>query len=219
MEAQVLEQVLKSATPTFDKKTEDETRFRIYKLGSLEVRTTQEPDGKEFVGVVYSVQASDKKPSRILDSERVVKVTEYVEQARRFYVVLETEQGTAVVTEKLANGNVTWKENPVDLEGRNSLAKVTRTADYRCASITIRALKCHKIECTSSKHYAQGVYSRCLQLSVDSDLMQDEDQEESLEESTTDCSEKEVEQDYSEKKQWMFREAMQFNNRQRATEF
>lgn len=67
----------------------------------------------------------------------------------------------------------------------------------------------------SCKHYAQGVYSRCLQLSVDSALMQDEELE--SEESTTDCSEREpeIEHDYSEKKQWMFREALQFNSRQR----
>merc|ERR1712060_393378 len=89
-----LAEALGKSVPLFDKKTEDGTRFRIYKLGSLEVRTTQEQDGIEIVGVVYTVQMGNVNDLRTFDSARVVKVTEYVEQAslgRRYYVVLETE--------------------------------------------------------------------------------------------------------------------------------
>jgi len=45
---------LKASKPTFDKTTEEGTQFRIYALGSLEVRTTQEFDGDEVIGAVFS---------------------------------------------------------------------------------------------------------------------------------------------------------------------
>merc|ERR1712187_40108 len=125
--------------------------------------------------------------------------------------------GVVIVTEKLANGSVAWRENPIDLEERNSLAKVIRTADYRCARGTIRALKHYQDECShivSSSSYAHGVVSRCLQLSVDSALMQDEDQVESEQSTTDSVTTVEVRQDYSTKKHWLFREALQFNSRQ-----
>jgi len=238
IEAHVLDHVLKSATPAFDKTTEDGTKFRVYKLGSLEVRTIQDVNGPELVGVVYTVQADDKKDVHTKDSAKVAKVTEYVEKAsqsndkhvmyRRFYVVLETEQGSVIVTEKFADGTVAWKENPTNLEDRNSLAKVTRTADYRGANITIRDLKTYmgerKSESSASysecKHYAQGIFSRCLQLSVDSPTMQQEGSEArsySGEDSTADSSE-EVEE-YSDKKQSKFQQALYFNRRQKATDF
>jgi len=44
-----LAHALRTATATFDKTTEDGLRFRVYKLGSLEVRTTQELNGTEVV--------------------------------------------------------------------------------------------------------------------------------------------------------------------------
>ena len=39
----LLEEVLPTAAPEFHKATEDGVVFRIYRLGSLEVRTTQDP--------------------------------------------------------------------------------------------------------------------------------------------------------------------------------
>merc|ERR1712099_132986 len=39
-QAPVLEQALKTVQLTLDKNTEDGTRFRVYKIGSLQVRTT-----------------------------------------------------------------------------------------------------------------------------------------------------------------------------------
>merc|ERR1711981_600416 len=49
----VFEKVLGLATPVFDKMTEDGMRFRVYKFGSLEVRSTQQHAGKEIVGAVF----------------------------------------------------------------------------------------------------------------------------------------------------------------------
>lgn len=53
-EAKRIDDVMKTASPVFDKLTEDGVRFRIYQVGALEVRTTQENLCKEIVGVVYS---------------------------------------------------------------------------------------------------------------------------------------------------------------------
>ena len=44
-QAHVFDDVMRSAAPAFDMRTEDGMRFRIYRLGSLEVRTTREPGG------------------------------------------------------------------------------------------------------------------------------------------------------------------------------
>jgi len=53
-EAPMLRRIIGSATPLFDKSTEDGMRFRIYQVGDLEVRTTQEFDGTEVINVVFS---------------------------------------------------------------------------------------------------------------------------------------------------------------------
>jgi hypothetical protein len=79
------------------------------------------------------------------DGEKIVKVTLYVERdldtsgrcrvavdgrpQHRSYVVLETEQGASIVTEKLADGRALWQENPEDMASRNSLAKVLRSSE------------------------------------------------------------------------------------------
>merc|ERR1712151_329977 len=56
--AAAFDRILQSALPIFDKSTEDGLRFRIYNVGSLEVRTMQEYDGGETIGAVFSVRAS-----------------------------------------------------------------------------------------------------------------------------------------------------------------
>uniref|UniRef100_A0A7S4UXJ1 Uncharacterized protein n=1 Tax=Alexandrium monilatum TaxID=311494 RepID=A0A7S4UXJ1_9DINO len=124
---------LRSAKLEFDGRTEDGTRFRIYRPGSIEVRTIQESEGEEVIGMVFSI-AAPARASRldgVEDGENIAKVTAYIEGAtgastagRCYYVVLKTQKGNLVVTEKLRDGSVSWEENPHDLEVRNSLAKV-----------------------------------------------------------------------------------------------
>jgi len=141
-QANQIQQVLRFTPPAFEKSTEDGLVFRIYRLGSLEVRTTQEFQGSEEVGAIFSrcdskEDNSTKKRGRVLSTDRVKKATEYVEynfervgRSRiQFYVVIETEEGNTIVSESRRDGQATWQENPVDLEVRNSLAKVLSTAD------------------------------------------------------------------------------------------
>eukprot|EP00972_Heterocapsa_arctica_P093000 13716328-Heterocapsa_arctica.AAC.1 len=61
--------------------TEDGMRFRIYRVGSIEIRTTQVHDGEEVVGAVFSVCAATAQASlkSIADGELIVKATQYVE--------------------------------------------------------------------------------------------------------------------------------------------
>jgi hypothetical protein len=47
-----LKQLLKDSVPVFDKSSEEGMHFRIYKAGSLEVRTTQDFEGDEVLGAV-----------------------------------------------------------------------------------------------------------------------------------------------------------------------
>eukprot|EP00747_Dinoflagellata_sp_TGD_P027110 gnl/TRDRNA2_/TRDRNA2_132390_c0_seq1.p1 gnl/TRDRNA2_/TRDRNA2_132390_c0~~gnl/TRDRNA2_/TRDRNA2_132390_c0_seq1.p1 ORF type:complete len:707 (+),score=159.56 gnl/TRDRNA2_/TRDRNA2_132390_c0_seq1:1320-3440(+) len=179
-EAAAFEHMLKSAAPVLDKKAEDGVRYRIYKCGSLEVRTIQEQEGKEIIGMVFSSRklAGDMQHRTTMDHEKVAKVTEYVERAKgtakdsyhRSYVVFETKDGNTIVTEKLSDGKVTWEENPKDLEDRNSLAKVVRSAGHNVkAGVTIRDMKSFKRKETSRtasgashsqcKHYAQVAFT------------------------------------------------------------
>jgi hypothetical protein len=154
-EALVLQRILRSSEPMFDMAAEDGMRFRIYRVGSLEIRTTQEHEGQEQVGVVYSVHAARHATAEgqwsqdAIEGERVVKATEYVESAgpdslaeqSHAYVVLETEKGTAIVTELLEGGVATWEVNPSALDVRNSLARVFVSGDCREAGTTVKHLQ------------------------------------------------------------------------------
>merc|ERR1712048_103965 len=143
----------------------------------IEVRTTQEYDGEEIIGVVFSIRASVNAPVAGTNSwvstkhSKVVKVTQYVEKADdgscQFYIVLHTQEGNVIVTEMLRNGTTTWVENPVDWEGRNSLAKIMRYLDF-LAGISVGDLKtfCSREagQSVSSpsqcKRFAEAVYDR-----------------------------------------------------------
>lgn len=165
----LLKRMLRSATPVFDKQSEDGCRFRIYRLGSIEARTTQEHDGEEEVGAVFSLRPTEAASGGIWtrvvgEREKVVRATEFVERAvrsqqpdaqscqrpfyRRFYVVFETEQGNKIVTEQLSDGLVSFEENPKDLEDRNSLAKVFRSVG--CSTVgegtTVRDIKVRQMK-------------------------------------------------------------------------
>lgn len=174
------EKILATATPVFDKTTEDGARFRIYRHGSVEVRTCQEHEGEEITGVVLSALPAlqDAEHKEVDDDEKIVKATEYVERVqgdaakrmyRRSYVVLETEQGNLIMTEKLENGTVTWEENADDLDERNAHAKVVRTSSCS-AEVLVKDMKMYKARETNCygsqaslskcKRYAQIAFSR-----------------------------------------------------------
>jgi len=172
-EAGILREALRSATPMFDKRTEDGMRFRIYTFGSLQVRTTQEHGGEEAIGMVFSTHvpseaaALGQQAKSIKDNERIVKATEYVEHAEggaRFqsYVVLQTEEGDSIVVDKA----VPWAENPSSLHDRNSLAKVIRSRECRSSDVTVGMIKgTHVQELmmeSSSTRYAQAVYCHAV---------------------------------------------------------
>jgi hypothetical protein len=145
--------LVRSAMPTFDKTTEDGTNFRIYQVGTLEIRTTQVQDGEEQTGAVFSkvaVSTAVTTPDNcrtVARTDKVVKALEYVERAGvekrelNYFVVLKTEEGDAIVTEKLLDGKVTWVENPEGLEARSSTARVIRAADWSGKQFTVADLK------------------------------------------------------------------------------
>lgn len=219
----LVENVLAGVVPIFDKSTEDGSRYRIYHLDCLEVRTMCEHGSREVIGAVFSrrpvpVAASS---SHISENERVIKVTEYVEYISdaqfvettdakahaslpvlcpngtqqqalqrlaatlsppcRFYVVLETEKGNLILTEKLKDGSVTWTENPRDLEIRNSKAKVMRSAEYQedlgtalrvfkniRARDVVPGREVRDAADADVKRYAHGMYAKAIQLGADS---------------------------------------------------
>jgi len=183
LQAHRCEQIMKSTEPAFDETTEDGMRFRIYRLGNVEIRSTQEQGGQEEVGVVYaaSAQERDEGAEDSSDSEQFVKVTEFVEHALQgsapvhlsaleccCYVVLETVSGRNIVTEKLRDGRVTWKEDPEDLEDRNALARVLRSQNNVSEAVTVgtvRRLQANEARSAAAaasaaecRRYAQAIF-------------------------------------------------------------
>jgi len=170
--AELLESNLKHSAPAFDKSTEEGMRFSIYRLGSLEVRTTQEPGAEEVVGAVFSIRnptstSGKEEGQRCLEAispgERIIHASEFVERAfvpggkasslRRYYLVLETENSHTILMERLADGKVTWEEDPEELEDRNSLARITRSSACQ-TGVVVQDLKTY--QATVAKGAAQA---------------------------------------------------------------
>ncbi|CAE6924796.1 unnamed protein product [Symbiodinium sp. CCMP2592] len=137
----LLQEVIPKAVAEFDQVTEDGVAFRIYKLGSLEVRTIQEVAEAEMVHVVFSSRAASwetkgSKAQDVLGKEKLSRCRVYVEAmeheaCNNYYIVLETTEKTVIVTERMSDGSLCWLQNPHNLEDRNSLAKLLFTADCK----------------------------------------------------------------------------------------
>jgi len=184
----LLNDVLPVASPEFQKTTEDGTLFRIYCIGSLEVRTTHEPVGKESVEAVFSRRmpswqlSSGWKAKEVQEEEVVLKAKVYVEGVDtqrdlytsgeaspvcHFYVVLETDASHLIVTERLKNGSISWAMNPDNLDDRNSLAKLLftvdskssmRVSDVRNAQFRNSGRLCASAASSASKSYAKIIF-------------------------------------------------------------
>jgi hypothetical protein len=179
-----LERLCASASPVFERATEDGLTFRIYRMGSLEIRTLQELEADEVIGAVYSICAPTLKsdPSRMVkDGEAIVKVTEFVESVHgvrdnasgqrpqnHYYVVLETSKGCKLVTELMPCGSAAWQENPDELDDRSSLARVTRTTECAAGAIVSdvkaywQSMMLHSKSAASQsmrKQYARNVFN------------------------------------------------------------
>jgi hypothetical protein len=171
----LVETVIRSSLPVFDRVTEEGTRFRIYRVGCLEVRTSETVNSSEKVGAVFSVRnpAKSSKPELTTDhgeaadtNEKIAKVTEYVERSngergnasanRRYYLVVETEAGRRILTERLSNGTVTWDEDPVSLDDRIACARVLRSSQGH-ADMVVEDVKAYRS--SVAKDASQAGYS------------------------------------------------------------
>jgi len=159
--AGALEQALRPSRLVFDRSAEDGCKFRIYRLGRVEVRTTQAFGGEETIGAVFSARAPAHSPASESEREtmalddRVVKATQYVEHcepwwgpaphaapsAARYYVVLETSRGAFISSELLGDGCVTFDCNPQNLASRNSFARVVHSVECQASNVRVGELK------------------------------------------------------------------------------
>jgi len=180
--AVLLQQVLTTSVPIFDRMTEEGLRFLMYRLGSLEVRTTQGLNGEESIGAVFSICKSLASMTAhmcqpVQEQEKIVSAVEYVEQtcvvtddgpifSHHYFVVLNTENNKKIVTEQLSDGTVRWTESSANQVDRCSLAKVTRTTES-CIGMTVKDLKAHqqlgslangKASSSAGRRYAQKVF-------------------------------------------------------------
>eukprot|EP00930_Biecheleria_cincta_P040215 TRINITY_DN2756_c0_g4_i1.p1 TRINITY_DN2756_c0_g4~~TRINITY_DN2756_c0_g4_i1.p1 ORF type:complete len:1073 (+),score=231.60 TRINITY_DN2756_c0_g4_i1:41-3220(+) len=155
--------ILPAAAPEFNKVTEDGVWFRIYRIGSLEIRTTRDRSGQETVGAVFSRRAplwhlSYGKTKEVRNDERIVQAKVYIEAKDaedaqlvtsaapskyqwHFYIVLETEASNIIATERAPDGSIVWAVNPETLEDRNSLAKLLFTSDCKADCIRVQAIR------------------------------------------------------------------------------
>jgi len=185
--------VLPTVAPEFNRATEDGVVFRIYKIGSLEVRTTQEPSGPETVGAAFSHRTptwdmkSGSKGKDAFEGEKLMKCLLYVEAVHcepekkhwaskqldfcHYYAVLETDASNTILTERLEDGSTTWVVNPSNLQDRNSLAKLLFNTECK-EGASVRDLKIAQIsfnvpspEVTASnrKNYARAVVAAVCQ--------------------------------------------------------
>merc|ERR1712066_244384 len=134
-------------------------------------------DDEEVVGTVYSVAeapAGDAslEAMRALDSDKLTKVTEYVERqfsgSRHYFVMLDTQQGYHILTEKI-DGKVIWEESPKTFAGRIAQAKVTWSMDCDQSGVTVATMREYRSRQADkgdaaqggsrSKHYARGAYT------------------------------------------------------------
>ena len=165
--ASLVRDVLPTAAPEFQEKTEDGTCFRIYKIGSLEIRTTQERFAEEQIGVVYSSRAPTwnltATSQELSEREKVVECKVFLEAAEgdvmgkqpyHLYLMCITANKNIIVTEKLANGSTIFLVNPKSLEDRNSLAKQLFKSDC-VEQATVKDVKTHQIN--FNKIFEEGV--------------------------------------------------------------
>eukprot|EP00930_Biecheleria_cincta_P003657 TRINITY_DN104585_c0_g1_i1.p1 TRINITY_DN104585_c0_g1~~TRINITY_DN104585_c0_g1_i1.p1 ORF type:complete len:1011 (-),score=231.74 TRINITY_DN104585_c0_g1_i1:65-3046(-) len=150
-------EILPSAAPEFNKATEDGVLFRIYKFGNIEVRTVTEVGEPEKVVAAFSVRlpAFDFKVGlkcpETFENEALIKVSIYTEAIEtrdskpleriRYYVVLETDAGNFVVTEKQADGSISWLVNSKNLQVRNSLAKLVLAREIQDKQLTVSKVR------------------------------------------------------------------------------
>mmetsp|Transcript_43762 Transcript_43762/g.126445 ORF Transcript_43762/g.126445 Transcript_43762/m.126445 type:complete len:1161 (+) Transcript_43762:61-3543(+) len=171
--------MLKTAAPVFDKRTEDGTRFRIYRVSSFEVRTTQRHDEKEVIEVVFSsVSTPQAHPSggerSAAEDEKVIKVTEYVEGVKgtepegpspglphHYFAVVTTAAGSMIVTERLADGALAWAANPEGLGSRCALARVTGCSSTGGAGLSLADLRAPQAEGSRAAWRRSGSECRC----------------------------------------------------------
>jgi len=169
---------LTARAASFDKLTEDGSRFRIYQLGGLEVRTIQEQGSEEAVGAVFSKVRVEKASeqgswSTVAKTDKIVKAVLYVEQdveaaeatAQHFFALLETDHDGAVAVEMLRDGSFAWVESPADLEARKAQAKVIRAAECSMG-YTVQELRSRVTEAEAAARGDRRCYAEAVLLLV-----------------------------------------------------
>ena len=173
----IAKEMLPDAAPVFDKSTEDGTAFRIYRCGTIEVRTMQELSNTENIMAIFSMRpttwTAKKGCKEVKDTEKVVQAKMYVEavdtigdltrsiQGRaaepkeeldapwrsqkmdhcHYFLVLETDAGTTLLTEKLSDGTVQMLIQPENAEERISLARLLYSHQSQEKVVTMRDVK------------------------------------------------------------------------------
>jgi len=172
-----LQSNLHSHEPWFDEVAQDGTRFKIYTVDGNQVRTVQEVGEEEFIGCVLCSGPSNGQV-KTEDDCTVKRVTLFVEHAdstrqsdtsRQYFVLLETQEGTTVLTDKLANGLTTWTSNPTEFQRRATRAKVLRSEELT-SKLTLKDIRKVKVAASASapasqsrrRRYAEAVLRKAL---------------------------------------------------------
>ena len=85
------------------------------------------------------------------------------EACNNYYIVLDTNEKSVLVTERKSDGSLSWLQNPHNLEDRNSLAKLLFTADCK-EGLSLADVKPHfeaqprDTDGEHRKRYAKALY-------------------------------------------------------------
>lgn len=180
----LLERMKTSSSLIFSKSTENGTVFRIYRTGSIEVRSMEEFGSSEVIVAVFSIRPAmqpsthNQLSQTVADDEKLAKVSMYVEISPwlsapgsipypQYYTVFDTVSGNTILTEKLQDGSTSWQVNPMDLDKRNSLAKTFCSETCSSFNTTVMDVKAYQMaefhdKSISDKHYAQGAYNKAV---------------------------------------------------------
>ncbi|CAE7493825.1 sft2 [Symbiodinium necroappetens] len=109
-------EMLPSTAPVFEKSSEDGACFRIYRIGSLEIRTVQEPESPEIVKVVFSFRGTKwtalPGKAQVADSEKIVRARMFVEAVDTVGDLARSIHGKAAEPTQLLDAP--WRSQKLD---------------------------------------------------------------------------------------------------------
>mmetsp|Transcript_70259 Transcript_70259/g.164842 ORF Transcript_70259/g.164842 Transcript_70259/m.164842 type:complete len:982 (+) Transcript_70259:72-3017(+) len=114
----IINEMLPNTAPVFEKSAEDGVVYRIYQIGTMEVRTTQEPASSEVVKVVFSIRSTKWRAiagrAEVADGERIVQARMFVESVDTVSDLTRSIHGKAAEPTQKLDSDALWRSQKMD---------------------------------------------------------------------------------------------------------